>query len=85
MAELKGKVVLVSGATRGAGRAIAVELGAACATVYVTGRSGSAQRSAMNRSETIEETAALVTAHGGKGIVVRSPILTRMLRRTLGN
>src|SRR5262245_51924472 len=68
---LSGKVALVAGATRGAGRGIAVQLGAAGATVYVTGRSGGTQRSEMNRPETIEETAALVTQAGGKGIAVR--------------
>jgi len=72
MKELSGKVALVSGATRGAGRAIAVELGEAGATVYVTGRSTIGQPSAMNRQETIEETAELVTAHGGTGIAVRT-------------
>jgi NAD(P)-dependent dehydrogenase (short-subunit alcohol dehydrogenase family) len=56
---LRGKVALVAGATRGAGRGIAVELGAAGATVYVTGRTTRSQRSEMNRPETIEETAAL--------------------------
>lgn len=68
---LKGKVALVAGATRGAGRGIAVQLGAAGATVYCTGRSTAAARSEMNRPETIEETAALVTAAGGRGIAVR--------------
>ncbi|MGW4941481.1 SDR family oxidoreductase [Actinoplanes sp. NPDC004185] len=67
---LTGKVALVAGATRGAGRQIAVQLGAAGATVYATGRSTRAQRSEMNRSETIEETAELVTAAGGTGIAV---------------
>ena len=57
---LKGKVALVAGATRGAGRGIAVELGAAGATVYVTGRTTRAQRSEYDRPETIEETAELV-------------------------
>src|ERR1700741_3289520 len=65
---LKGKIALVAGATRGAGRGIAVQLGAAGATVYVTGRSTRAQRSEMNRPETIDETAALVTEAGGRGI-----------------
>jgi NAD(P)-dependent dehydrogenase (short-subunit alcohol dehydrogenase family) len=69
--ELAGKVALVTGATRGAGRGIAVELGAAGATVYVTGRSTRSQRSEMNRPETIEETAELVTRAGGQGIAVR--------------
>ena len=68
---LTGKVALVAGATRGAGRGIAVQLGAAGATVYVTGRSTKAQRSELNRPETIEETAALVDAAGGRGIAVR--------------
>ncbi|MBD0259431.1 MAG: SDR family oxidoreductase [Cytophagales bacterium] len=67
---LTGKVALVAGATRGAGRGIAVELGAAGATVYVTGRSTKARRSEYNLPETIEETAELVTAAGGKGIAV---------------
>ncbi|MCR4268864.1 SDR family oxidoreductase [Nitratireductor sp. ZSWI3] len=68
---LRGKVALVAGGTRGAGRGIAVELGAAGATVYVTGRSTRQQRSEYNRPETIEETAELVTAAGGEGIAVR--------------
>ncbi|WP_204289196.1 SDR family oxidoreductase [Microbispora amethystogenes] len=68
---LTGKVALVAGATRGAGRGIAVELGAAGATVYCTGRSSESGRSEMDRPETIEETAALVDAAGGHGIPVR--------------
>ena len=68
---LKDKVALVTGATRGAGRGIAVQLGAAGATVYCTGRSGEGRRSEMNRPETIEETAALVDRAGGRGIAVR--------------
>ena len=67
---LTGKVALVAGATRGAGRQIAVQLGAAGATVYATGRSSRASRSPMNRPETIEETGELVTAAGGTGIGV---------------
>ncbi len=70
-ASLDGRVALVAGATRGAGRGIAVELGAAGATVYVTGRSTREARSEMNRPETIEETAELVDAAGGHGIAVR--------------
>jgi len=68
---LTGKVALVAGSTRGAGRGIAVELGAAGATVYATGRSTRAARSDMDRPETIEDTAELVTAAGGTGIAVR--------------
>ncbi|MDR3081836.1 MAG: SDR family NAD(P)-dependent oxidoreductase, partial [Streptomyces sp.] len=67
---LAGKVALVAGATRGAGRGIAVELGAAGATVYVTGRSTRERRSEYDRPETIEDTAELVTAAGGHGIPV---------------
>ncbi len=69
---LVGKVAVVAGATRGAGRGIAVELGAAGATVYCTGRSVRGSPSDMNRSETIDETAELVTAAGGKGIAVQT-------------
>ena len=68
---LKGNVALVAGATRGAGRGIAVELGAAGATVYCTGRTTRAQRSEYNRPETIEETAELVQRAGGQGIAVQ--------------
>jgi NAD(P)-dependent dehydrogenase (short-subunit alcohol dehydrogenase family) len=68
---LSGKVALVAGATRGAGRAIAVELARAGATVYATGRSTRSSRSEYNRPETIEETADLMEAVGGKGVWVR--------------
>jgi NAD(P)-dependent dehydrogenase (short-subunit alcohol dehydrogenase family) len=68
---LEGKVALVAGATRGAGRGIAVELGAAGATVYATGRTTRTQPSEYARPETIEETAELVTAAGGHGIAVQ--------------
>src|SRR5688572_7241358 len=68
---LDGKVALVAGATRGAGRGIATELGAAGATVYVTGRTTRNRPSEYGRTqETIEETAELVTAAGGTGIAV---------------
>ncbi|POX45225.1 SDR family oxidoreductase [Streptomyces sp. Ru72] len=67
---LQGKVALVAGATRSAGRGIAVELGAAGATVYATGRSTRRRRSEYDRPETIEDTADLVTAAGGHGIAV---------------
>src|SRR5512134_910566 len=68
---LKDKVALVAGGTRGAGRGIAVELGAAGATVYVTGRTTRLQQSEYARPETIEATAELVAAAGGTGIAVQ--------------
>jgi NAD(P)-dependent dehydrogenase (short-subunit alcohol dehydrogenase family) len=68
---LKDKIALVAGATRGAGRGIAVQLGAAGATVYCTGRTTSSEKSEMDRPETIEETAELVNEAGGSGIAVR--------------
>ncbi len=68
---LTGRIALVAGATRGAGRGIAVQLGASGAVVYVTGRTTRSQRSEMNRPETIEETAALVDEAGGRGIAVQ--------------
>lgn len=71
MKPLEGKIAVVAGATRGAGRGIASMLGEAGATVYCTGRSVKGQPSDLNRAETIEETAAMVTARGGKGIPVR--------------
>jgi NAD(P)-dependent dehydrogenase (short-subunit alcohol dehydrogenase family) len=64
---LEGRIALVTGATRAAGRGIAVQLGAAGATVYVTGRTTRSHRSEMNRPETIEETAELVNQAGGRG------------------
>ncbi|EKX63548.1 SDR family oxidoreductase [Streptomyces ipomoeae] len=67
---LDGKVALVAGASRGAGRGIAVELGAAGATVYVTGRTTRTRRSEYDRPETLEDTADLVTEAGGHGIAV---------------
>ncbi|MET9651711.1 MULTISPECIES: SDR family oxidoreductase [unclassified Streptomyces] len=68
---LGGRIALVAGATRGAGRGIAVQLGAAGATVYVTGRTTRGKASEVGRTtETIEETAELVTAAGGEGIAV---------------
>jgi NAD(P)-dependent dehydrogenase (short-subunit alcohol dehydrogenase family) len=67
---LDGKVALVAGATRGGGRGIAVALGEAGATVYATGRTTRERRSEIDRPETIEETAELVTAAGGEGIPV---------------
>ena len=68
---LEGKVALVAGATRGAGRGIAIELGAAGAILYCTGRSTKSQRSEMDRPETIEETAEMITQAGGKATAVQ--------------
>lgn len=67
---LEGKVALVAGATRGAGRGTALALGEAGATVYCTGRTTREHRSEYDRPETIEETAELVDAEGGVGIAV---------------
>jgi NAD(P)-dependent dehydrogenase (short-subunit alcohol dehydrogenase family) len=76
MQPLKGKVALVAGATRGAGRGIACMLGEAGATVYCSGRSarGNPNRTGYfaGRPETIDETAEMVAAHGGVGIPVRT-------------
>lgn len=83
MKPLSGKVAVVAGATRGAGRGIACMLGEAGATVYCTGRSTrekkverrakkkSAAFELATRAETIEETALMVTQHGGSGIAVQ--------------
>lgn len=70
MRPLDGKVCVVAGATRGAGRGIATALGEAGATVYCTGRSTRGEHP-RDRPETIEETAEIVTARGGQGIAVR--------------
>lgn len=72
MHKLKGKIAIVTGASRGAGRGIAMVLGEAGATVYVTGRSvrNSSSRPELPRT-TIEETAEMVTTRGGVGIPVR--------------
>jgi NAD(P)-dependent dehydrogenase (short-subunit alcohol dehydrogenase family) len=67
---LDGKVALVAGATRGAGRGIAQELGAAGAHVYVTGRSAPGRPSEYHRPETIEETAELIRTAGGSATAV---------------
>ncbi|HEX7832953.1 MAG TPA: SDR family oxidoreductase [Thermoanaerobaculia bacterium] len=73
MKPLASKVALVAGATRGAGRGIATALGEAGATVYCTGRSvRGALASGDSRPETIEETAEIVTARGGRGIAVQT-------------
>ena len=68
---LEGRVALVAGATRGAGRGTAIALGEAGATVYCTGRTTRDQRSEYDRPETIEETAELVTDAGGVGVAVQ--------------
>ena len=71
MQPLKNKVAVVAGATRGAGRGIAVQLGAAGATVYCTGRSVRGQPSDLGRPETIDETAEMVSQRGGVGVAVQ--------------
>ncbi|PYX29499.1 MAG: short-chain dehydrogenase [Acidobacteria bacterium] len=71
MTTLQGRIALVAGATRGAGRGIACALGEAGATVYCTGRSVRGKPATKGRRETIDETAEMVTARGGKGIPVR--------------
>jgi NAD(P)-dependent dehydrogenase (short-subunit alcohol dehydrogenase family) len=71
MANLNNLVALVTGSSRGAGRGIALELGAAGATVYVTGRSTGAGATTDGVPGTIDETARDVTARGGRGIAVR--------------
>lgn len=68
---LRGKVAVVAGATRGAGRGIARALGEAGATVYCTGRSVKGRPSPYKRRETIDETAAMINAAGGTAIAVR--------------
>jgi NAD(P)-dependent dehydrogenase (short-subunit alcohol dehydrogenase family) len=75
-ATLSHAVAVVTGATRGCGRAIAVELGRRGATVYVTGRTARGHTSPMNRPETIEDTAGLVDAAGGHGIPVRCDFMS---------
>src|SRR5216683_7157767 len=68
---LAGTIAVVAGATRGAGRGIARALGEAGATVYCTGRSVRGNPSPYDRPETIEETADMIKAAGGKAIAVR--------------
>jgi NAD(P)-dependent dehydrogenase (short-subunit alcohol dehydrogenase family) len=69
---LEGKIAVVAGATRGAGRGIARMLGEAGATVYCSGRSVAGKPATGNRPETIEQTAEMVTAAGGRGIAVQT-------------
>jgi NAD(P)-dependent dehydrogenase (short-subunit alcohol dehydrogenase family) len=71
MAQLNNIVALVTGASRGAGRGIALELGAAGATVYVTGRSVDGRPTTDNVPGTIDESARAATERGGRGIAVR--------------
>ncbi|EHK86028.1 short-chain alcohol dehydrogenase-like protein [Saccharomonospora azurea SZMC 14600] len=71
MNELTGKIALVAGGTRGASRAIAVELARSGAFVYVTGRTSGEHRSEVGRPETIEGTVELIEKAGGKGVAVR--------------
>lgn len=83
---LLDRIALVAGATRGAGRAIAVCLGEAGATVYCTGRSVRGQSAMRGRPEAIEDTAERVTASGGRGIAVQvdhtePPQVERLVRR----
>jgi NAD(P)-dependent dehydrogenase (short-subunit alcohol dehydrogenase family) len=70
--KLEGRVAVVAGATRGAGRGIACALGEEGATVYCTGRSVRGKPATAGRSETIDETAEIVTERGGTGIAVRA-------------
>jgi NAD(P)-dependent dehydrogenase (short-subunit alcohol dehydrogenase family) len=72
MKPLAGKIAVVAGATRGAGRGIATALGEAGATVYCTGRSVAGSPGMKGRSETIQQTAEIVTQRGGKGIAIRT-------------
>ncbi|WP_314193449.1 SDR family oxidoreductase [uncultured Arthrobacter sp.] len=83
---LSGKVALVAGATRGAGRGTAVALGEAGAVVYCTGRTAKGRTSDYRRPETIDETAAMVSAAGGTGIAVavdhlHAPEVEALVRR----
>ena len=71
MKPLAGKIAVVAGATRGAGRGIATALGEAGATVYCTGRSVAGKPAMKNRPETIHQTADIVSLRGGKGIALQ--------------
>ena len=69
--QLEGRVALVAGATRGAGRGIARALGEAGAFVYCTGRSAEGHPKGMDRPETLNETVALIEQAGGRAVAVR--------------
>src|SRR6516162_8144766 len=71
MDRLKGKVIIVTGASRGLGRGIALVLGGEAATVYVTGRSSREHGTTEGLPGSVEETAEEVTLRGGAGIPVR--------------
>ena len=71
MPNLKGRVAVVTGSGRGAGRGIALALGESGATVYVTGRSVKGQPTTDNMPGAIDETAEAVTARGGVGVAAR--------------
>lgn len=70
MQPLAGKIALVTGASRGVGKGIALGLGEAGATVYITGRTVEEGKSAARLPGTIQQTAAEVTQQGGQGIAV---------------
>ena len=91
---LRGQIALVAGATRGAGRGIARALGEAGATVFCTGRSVTGRPSPYGRPETVDETAALITAAGGQAIALRvdhtveaevEALVTRIVKDTGGS
>jgi NAD(P)-dependent dehydrogenase (short-subunit alcohol dehydrogenase family) len=88
MKPLAGKVAVVAGATRGAGRGIATALGELGATVYCTGRSVAGNPGMKGRTETIQQTADLVTARGGRGIAIQAdhtvPAQVEKLFETVG-
>jgi NAD(P)-dependent dehydrogenase (short-subunit alcohol dehydrogenase family) len=71
MTTLSGKIALVTGASRGIGKGVAIALGEAGATVYLTGRTESAADATVPLPGTIHETAALVYEAGGKGVALR--------------